>query len=249
MHWHWQDLNEARRYWRHGRAWLYFGREREAYPSQKTIGVEWAIGAWAGWSLMFTHSAEERDYQLNVSIGFMALYINLSGFRAYNAMQRTVFGKQTGFYYFEDYFALKWNCDDSSWSSTTGPAHGKAWGFIPSNFFLGRAVYNSEVLDQIRCQLSMPENRYPCTVNLTLDTWKRPRWPWPKRIRRATIVMDTPVPTPGKGENSWDCDEDATYESTLPAATAGEALTKLRASIMARREKYGGKNWIPAKYR
>jgi hypothetical protein len=64
-------------------------------------------------------------------------------------------------------------------------------------------------------------------------------------MRRANLDIERGVPTPGKGENSWDCGQDATYGLTCPASTVEEALASLRASVMRDRERYGGKDWKP----
>jgi hypothetical protein len=66
-----------------------------------------------------------------------------------------------------------------------------------------------------------------------------------RRIR-AKITPDTPIPFPGKGENSWDCGEDATHSMTCNATNEQEAVAKLVASVLNDRYRHGGKNWRPA---
>ena len=132
-----------------------------------------------------------------------------------------------------------WDCRQPKWM---------AFNFDIPDFFLGKAKYNSKSLTPIPIKegLLIPgEGIYPVEITLTEDSWERPRWPWPTVIRRAQIECKRPIPEPGKGENSWDCGENATYGLTTPASSAEEALQHLRDSVMSTRERYGGKNWKP----
>jgi hypothetical protein len=70
---------------------------------------------------------------------------------------------------------------------------------------------------------------------------------WPLTHRSALVESETGVPVPGKGENSWDCGEDALYSLSTTAATIDEAIEKFKASVMKTRERYGGKDWMPMK--
>lgn len=91
----------------------------------------------------------------------------------------------------------------------------------------------------------MPEHPYPATVRLFESTWKRPRWPFARRMVRAEIEVEGGIPHPGKGENSWDCDDDATYSLTCQARTAEDAVAKLVGSVLRDRRNYGGRSWRP----
>jgi hypothetical protein len=63
---------------------------------------------------------------------------------------------------------------------------------------------------------------------------------------RAEITPDKPIPVPGKGENSWDCDDDASYGMTCAAQTPAEAVAHYSASIQRDRQRHGGNHWVPA---
>lgn len=241
---HWQNLNDNGRELLYGRAWLYFGRERAAHPAQKCVQVSWRIGPWHWLSLKFDRGGED-DYAFAIGLGFVDLYVILSGFRAYDTLPRD-WPRSTGIGLYGDNLVVEWDCDDSSWSSATGPAHGRSRSWCLLDVLLGRARYDSREEEPVFAVVAMPEAEYHATVTMHDDTWKRPRWPWPKRVRRATV--DVPfggVPIPGKGENAWDCGEDAVHGQTAPAATPEEAVEKLRAYALGRRAKYGGRNWTP----
>ena len=55
-----------------------------------------------------------------------------------------------------------------------------------------------------------------------------------------------PIPVPGKGENSWDCDDDAIHSSHGPHSTVHQAVAALVASGYRERTRYGsGPEWLP----
>jgi hypothetical protein len=103
---------------------------------------------------------------------------------------------------------------------------------------------SKEPLAGIRTSVSMPEGNYPCIVKLTEDTWTRPRFPLTRKlVRRATVDMLVPVPIPGKGENSYDLDEDATYSMTCSARSVSQAVIAVAESSMRDRERRASRNW------
>lgn len=94
------------------------------------------------------------------------------------------------------------------------------------------------------------------------DTWKR----WPKKKMTSFEVkcgyyqdgewIDKGVPVEGKGENSWDCDEDATYSMHFPGApyrkevrSCYDAALYFWHSMMKSRERYGSAQWLPEKFK
>lgn len=130
-----------------------------------------------------------------------------------------------------------------AWSAKTPRwRHG---AFHPDDFLFGRARYSTEILEEVRAEIPMPEGIYMATVELVEASWKRPRWPFSKRLRRANVKPDKPIPVPGKGENSWDCGEDAIWESCMPARTVHEAVGAMVESAYRSRLNYGGRQWRP----
>jgi hypothetical protein len=52
-----------------------------------------------------------------------------------------------------------------------------------------------------------------------------------KKQRHAHIEAPSGVPIPGKGENSWDLDDDAIYGMTSGAKSVKEAVSKFMESV------------------
>lgn len=130
------------------------------------------------------------------------------------------------------------------------------WYWNYRDWLFGRPVYSEtphgrsgRLYDKV--PVVMPEATYYCSVDKWTSFWRRPRSILTKRVERIELTPDTPIPSPGKGESDYDQDEDATYSTTMPlnGRTVAECAEDFRQSIIERRERYGGKNWIPEKYR
>ena len=119
--------------------------------------------------------------------------------------------------------------------------------FDPFDTFLGRHEYSEKRISTEKVEVPMPERIYYGEVRIYESRWKRKRWPWTKRMVRSTIDMkDDPIPFPGKGENSWDCGEDATYSQSSQATTAVDAGASIQKSVMRSRDRHGGGlRWRP----
>jgi hypothetical protein len=107
-----------------------------------------------------------------------------------------------------------------------------------------------KTLDVVRTVVPMPEGTYDATVEIKRGTWKRRRlffW-WPAIHHfDYDITPDRPIPVPGKGENSWDCGDDAIYSSSGSGRTVHAAVSSLVDSVYRQRTQYGsGPSWQPA---
>jgi hypothetical protein len=106
------------------------------------------------------------------------------------------------------------------------------------DFFLGKFVHSSELIEEKDILIPMPEGSYPAHIRMEYETWKRSRW-LGKHIMRAHIDCPKGIPFEGKGENAWDCGEDATYGICCPAGNIEDAIGKLVTSVLRDRRKYG----------
>lgn len=83
-----------------------------------------------------------------------------------------------------------------------------------------------------------------------VDSWKR----WPSR-RSVSFEVEAEggVPCPGKGESSWDQDENATFSISMPAKvgrrTPYDAALSFWKSVMKSRERHGSKSWLPERFK
>lgn len=125
------------------------------------------------------------------------------------------------------------------------------WWHISINFadvIFGRTSYDeSRTVKETRVVVPMPEGGYPAHVRIYEAVWRRSRWPFAwRKLLRADITPDKPIPFPSKGESSYDCGEDATHSMTCCADTPLKAAMALSESVMRSRIKYGsGWNYRP----
>lgn len=135
-----------------------------------------------------------------------------------------------------------WWCiwrDDDSWSRDV--PKWRDGNFNPMNTVFGRQKCSTETLEIRDVLVPMPEKAYPATAKLEEYTWKRPRWPFAKTMKRVTIDIPGGIPFAGKGENSWDCGDDATFGITTgECRTIPEGVGILVGSCLRTRVKNGG---------
>jgi hypothetical protein len=249
--WHTNNFDKQGRLWRHGRLWLHV--PGNCFRFEWWPGKRFGIGVTVG-------DGSFSDEQLSLYLELPLLFALSFGVQRWRWVKRlpgiqwtsvgadgnTVYDHSKG----ERELSLR--CSDGAirWRLWRHPDHGRGrdWrdrSFYPLDFLLGRQQYSEGPRERHETTITFPEAAYPVAVELYTSTWKRPRWPKVLAVSRADVEMGTPIPIPGKGENSWDMDEDAIWSITCPAATVEEALASLRESVERDRRRYGGEGWLP----
>lgn len=119
--------------------------------------------------------------------------------------------------------------------------------FAPLDWTLGRRtmLQNQEGASS-PAHVQMPEGLYPCTVTMTRRVDGRPRWPFGWRTSNAgEVKMLVPIPEPGKGENSYDLDDDAMFSLYGGFEDEAAALDAARDAVLKTRQRRAGRNWKP----
>lgn len=261
-HIHAQNLHRdgAGQMWREGRAWFYRfvgdGDKGTDWAKKWEIHAEWLAGNRHHVGLSIQIGDHDDDVLLHVGVPFVSVWFGIDPCPALTRLlPRTLRHVGAKSYWHTDpreisvrlfdgaLWWLFWM--DSGVSSSTDPRWRRGT-FRPVDVVLGKDQFSKRDVSTHRVLVPMPEKVYEGTVTMFLSAWKRSRWPWPRQMLRATLVMDDPVPFPGKGENSWDVDDDAIYEITTPATSPLDAVAALVASVERCRRQYGGKDWHPA---
>ena len=131
------------------------------------------------------------------------------------------------------------------------------------NFNILDAVFGPTSFEKVEVEkqavlIPMPERNYRGTVTIERRTWTRPRWPFRfgKVGENEVLFMEClgydlkmedgeQIPFPGKGENSWDCGEDALFGQS-GNGTVADAIAGAVKSVLRSRQKYGGSiAWKP----
>lgn len=109
-----------------------------------------------------------------------------------------------------------------------------------ADFFFGRSKCTTEILEERDIVVPMPEKSYPAKAKMMLYTWSRPRW-FDKKLKRVEIDVPGGIPHEGKGENSYDCGQDATFGMTTGEChSIAEGVGKLVGTVLHDRVRYGG---------
>jgi hypothetical protein len=238
--------------WGEGRAWLYLPSPPWRKRATTCIGVEWHAGEkHFGAHLDIGGQLSDDDFSLGLRIPLLgSLWLSIEGLTPWKWRPRA--DHEIGVGIHDGCVWWKLLCASNEWHSKMpfwdSRSHWRQPVWPVVDWLLGKARYSSRELSTHMAPYALPEGEYPVKITLTECTWKRARWPKPRVVRRAEIkVLDQqrPIPVPGKGENGWDCGDDALYSLTTTAATVDEALVKLHASVMRDRERYGGSTWLP----
>lgn len=147
-------------------------------------------------------------------------------------------------------WAVWWNLGVSQmgWSSTRPKWRNGSWHFFGSHKLQSeKLVYERDVL------IPMPERSYRWHAKLYRTTWGFDKLPRLFDRELMRVQLDSrpgeQIPKPGKGENSWDCGEDALFGSTAPACSIEEAVGGVVGSVLRDRKRYGGSEWRPGEAR
>ncbi len=241
MHFHWQNLNERRRgadgkqprgFPHHGRAFLHWGSNADAH-------IEWALG---GHHVGFSFRADDEGWHFMAGLPFVACFFGISAPMFRRHYER---GDRELALRFHDW-AMWWNVWTSAheWHSRTPKYRNGSLHFL--DVLLGKTKYATRPLEWRWIRVPMPERTYYGAACLEEASWSRPRWPT-RRIIRCEINMlpGEQVPHPGKGENSWDCGEDATFGLTTPAQSIDDGIAQLVGAVLRSRTRHGGHEWAP----
>ncbi len=230
IHWRSQNLSEDRHgrprrpLWRHGRGWL-----RTPWG---TFAPCWQIPT-RHWIIGFQIGGDGELFGTTFACGLFALWTHYEPRKWRQAKNRSYEVSFHGGAVWVQWGTNRWG-DMGDWSN---PARWRRWSFHPLDFVFGRQKHSERDLDTVATTIPAPEGAYPASIRFFESTWRRPRWPWwplTRHMDRADIELQKPVPIPGKGENSWDCNEDAIYSLTCRARTVGEAVAAVALEAMAR---------------
>jgi len=236
--WHWQNLKRdepGSKQWLWGRAWLV------KWPRGR-ISVEWVVPSHFHISLVV---GGNHQIDLTLSLLLFALYLSFDEWTWLGRFppMRASKGKEIGLDW--NSWTLSWNLwtPEDEWSAKT--PKWRDGHFDVLDFFGGKNTYRKVDQEPIPVLIPMPEKEYKGTVTFFTQTWKRPRWPWPRVRAGATVDIEGGIPIPGKGENAWDCDEDAHLSIGTCARSVEEAVQDAIEAVNKRRLRYGGPDWRP----
>jgi len=235
----------------HGRLSVYFGE-----ACNRALSAEYHVPS-HHYKVAFNAGHDDAPLKASFNCGLFGVYLNaeLPWFaKARDAIVRAwPLERQVSSYSGRDFslaffdHGVFWNvgADDSGWASGTPRWRSGSW------HPLGHLVRQGEpeVVEEREVVVPMPERSYRAKARL-----ERSRWGFgvfPRFLDRASHHVDVEmlageqVPVPGKGENSYDCDEDAVFSHSTRADTIEDGVGSVVASVLRRRRRYGGTSWKP----
>lgn len=250
LRWSWQNLkNDEKRHTHglHGRGWLHWPSRNGWIDS--SLSFEWHTGSPVHlFGFIIDVTRDEDPVSVALYCWPCSFYVSVeSRFVRWLAPhlvgpkwsdERTISVTVNT----HDLGTIRWNLwtPDSSWSSKTPKWRNGHW--CPVDSLCGRWDYKNVVLSTEARAIELPEGSYAAEISMEAPTWTRRRrlfrW-WVRRVSRATIEVKDPPMFAGKGENSYDLDDDCIYSMSCPAESVDEAVQKYRDAVLKSRKKYG----------
>lgn len=221
----------------HGRAWLRIGDEEETLFT-------------FSWNLLsrFAHVrafVDPHDGELGVSVALppVALWLSFESWPIAKRLKSIAPDERELSLSFHD-GAFWWRTWASPNEWREGTPRWREGSFDVLDAVFGKQTQDRQDEPPVPVKVPMPEGVYEGACVMTTIRVGRPRWP-STFARAAEIKLATPIPVPGKGENSYDCDDDAISSRSGPARSPADAVSKLVGSVLRTRERRGGRDWTP----
>ncbi len=266
IHWHdmGTDYDAAR--WNNGRSSLWIGSgprgQHDERARQHRLHTEWYV-RWRsslGWSFELGGGDDNRDAEGHVLLPGVQWYWGF-GPLPDSWLRRVLPGRdinwlqqgepRTARIHESRELSLRWHSgaiwwmvwmNDHQWNSSDPKWRRNAWD--PVDWLLGSEQYHKETLSTHAVKITLPEGAFDATINLNHCAWKRPRWPWARRMRLADVNLERPPKVPGNLESDFYAGDDAIYGMSCEARTVPEAVGRYIAAVLRDREHYGGNlNW------
>lgn len=235
------------------------------YPRECGANIHWRVlpkkGFGVGAQLKWGTNGSDTTPDISVHLGRLAdIWVQFSHVIPYSWLERhrpdgsvdydsRVFSLNIG----TDRF--RWECwaRDGHWSRSD-----PKWmqGSIDYRTVLfGREEHTCTIVDEGTCVIPLPEANYPATYKIEHRVNRRTR---PLGRLRDTLLgarewhtidltPGQPIIVPGKGENSWDCDDDHLWSQSSPGRSVAGAIGSFVESVLSTRERHGGQHMnIPA---
>src|SRR5664279_501473 len=208
MQFRWSKSSQRNDY----RRWLYL--YTNGHKTSRCISFQLGKLRWFG----FSFDMDQGEGQLVAAVhAWWSLYVTYEGPHVSKLLRKMkgYDGRDTHLYWIpKEHYVSGALWDDSEGSWEKGKKYRRFhWTYLDTIF--GKAKHNLEIVREEDIKIVMPEGTYDGHAKFERRTWRRPRSL--RTLTREYWDIDVPkgLPVPGKGENSWDCDDDAIYGSSF----------------------------------
>lgn len=233
------------------RMWIHFGKNGESH-------VCFELGRIIPLDFGFHIGVDTEDVTLGVYLLLFDFYISIASKHISKFLnkhpnyhfKKTWEGGEDGAYWEERNIGIRLDLREHAfsgefWDNMNRNIKGRSFYYFLDDVFLGRAKYSEKITQEGEIKINMPEGIYDATYKLFTSYWRRPRWPFIKKIDRVSIDIPVGIPHEGKGENSWDCGMDATFGTTMPREkreSIYDIAERFAMRCLETRQKYGRLN-------
>jgi hypothetical protein len=238
---HSQTLDKKGSKTKHGRVFLWFGKNEET-----DLTIEWnLLSKRLGFSIGLGHY--DCALSLGLRLFLFSIYFELENSRLKSWIRNKTkrhdeqygSGRELGINFHSSCIWVNlWN--DPMQSRSTDPK----WWHISIDLkdkIFGKETYKSFLLDTGECFIRLPEKEYVAKYTKKLICYKRSRWFEEKKVF-LNVEVPKGIPIPGKGTTSYNCGDDAIFgfsrimylDDTVNSLCEEEAI-----SILKTRQKYG----------
>lgn len=205
-----------------------------------------------GFAIRLDH--DDEPLHLHLGVGLFTLFAGIDArwakkLRDYFCVIEKQRGEKINRHYTEREISVRFHNKSVWWTIWMPPDESSSrdprWrrgAWHPLDTLLGCGRYeDGEILKTERVMIPLHEGQYPATVQLQRRYWRRARWPWPiHTYTSAEITLDKDAPEfAGKGEESWQMEDDAISRMSTIARTVGEAIGEYVGAVLRNRERYG----------
>lgn len=268
FHWHWQNLDDKKkRGWKNGRAWWRF------FGDYLELRAEWLLLGHSSTAIGFDFAGDDDFQVHLAINRLFSIWLTVHHFkplsRFFSPIARN-FGYETslkifdGSLWFHFAFNEMWGARTfhrwwiPNWISVWLPATYKEYPAGPGfyvTFNFNRLILGSRkmIIEDIGEPKTVeipiePDNsmglHYFAEFQKEKVTRYRSHFPWWKTVQYVVrISCDNPPLHAGKGENSYDLDDDGIFGVTYEAQTIEEAIAKYQESVYSDRKRYGAPNY------
>lgn len=217
--------------------------------------LEFQWGNWGGWHFGFSFGAYEN--RLNLRLDFInSLWMHITWPALAKLIQRIPrvwydWGREVELVLTlrESYSGgphLSWN-----WGGHVINDDKRSGRWYLYDWLFGRVKFAKRTLDSGTTEIVMPEGRYPATWEIEEYQHWRPRWPFRKTRQSIDFEIEGGIPIPGKGENSWDIDDDAIFATGCEwhegKSEVRPCAHKVALRVLETRNRYACLDWRPIK--
>jgi hypothetical protein len=246
-----RDNNERSRYW-FARQWtLTYWQLNENYEHSRDIwavSTEWTIPSWDSFDISLSVGGIENVVLLHFGFLLFSVFLHLEKVPRFLERWVPEEERELSFKIHHNTIWIYLFAEVDCWRNGD-------WRRIvihPDDLLLGKDRCTTQFIEERPVDIHFDNRIYKATAKLEIRTWTRSRFSFLKRSKKdVTLEIEHGIPIPGKGENSYDIEDDALMGTGISSLNlekpwdelVEEAIQNAITNVQRTRLKYGGEGW------